>query len=217
MGIIRAEDIVKHDGDVKAALDEKRDDAARHLEATGGFPDWWELGITLGNARYKSKRGPAPKFADPDAMYSQGYEYFMKCAERDVLPTRTGLVLALGFPAMNQLYAYARRNIEFRDVVAILLEMLKLPLEMEIAKPGGQAGKMFLLKNIPEGLSPEDDANTPMRYGWHDKHQTELTGASGGPVLIDRKMSPEEAYLKMLEGGRLAPREDEDEDSSNDG
>lgn len=204
MSVLRAEDIVKHQGDVESALQEKKEKAAKHLAETGSLPEWWEVHICVGKTR-----GVPPKWPNADAFYSQGWEYFEKCAMRNTPPTIAGLVLHLGFTNRSTMEAHVRRHPDFREAHSTFMTVIESALESAIHEPKGQAGKMFLLKNIPQGLAPDDPVNKPMEYAWKDKATTELTGANGGPLEISRKIKPEEGYLQMLEGGTLEPKEKE--------
>ncbi len=206
MAIINPEDILKNDGDIAKVLKEKRVEAAIHLEKTGSLPQWWELGVSLAG-----KKGPPPKFTSPDEYFSLGYEYFEMCAKADVMPTRAGLILHLGFSNTSSFHAYARRNIEFRYNHSRLLTMLQLPYEQTLTESGGQTGKIFALKNLPDGFSAEDPVDKKLEFPWKDKQQTEITGADEGPIIVKRDMDPEEAYMRMLEGGTLATEEEEED------
>ena len=204
MAVIQAEDIVKCEGDVKRALEAKRDAARETFKQTGSYPDWWEVTIHVGKTR-----GVPLKFVDGDELFSKGYEYFEKCVEKEIRPTKSGLILYLGFVNNGQLEYHMRKHPELREAHAMLMTMLKNTLEISLDKPGGQMGKIFLLKNIPDGFLPTDPVNAPTTYEFQDRKITELTGLNGAPIEVSRKMSPEEGYLKMLEGGRLADDADE--------
>lgn len=196
--VINPSDILRHGGDVEAALAEKREQAIEELEATGSLPPWWDHGVSLGR-----KKGAPSKFKCVDEYFSLGFEYFEDCAKLGQIPTKGGLILKLGFANLAYAINHMRRNPEYREAFATLMHMLTIPLEQELLSPAGQAGKMFLIKNIPEGLLPEDPSNAPMRYSWKDRQTQEITGADGGPLVVSREMPPEEAYRAMLEGGTL--------------
>jgi len=208
MAVIDVKDIIS-EGGVEQALEKKRAEALSHKNDTGSYPEWWEEHITVGKTR-----GAPRKFSCPDEYFSKGYEYFERCAERHVYPTISGLVIHMGFTNRSTMYGHVRRNPEFRDAHATLMTMLQSPLERSLHEPGGQQGKIFLLKNIPEGMAVDDPVDKPMHFPWQDKRQTELTGADGTPIEVSRKMSPEEGYFAMLNGGRLAPKEDESLDDA---
>lgn len=211
MAVLNPEDIVATGGNVEDALDAKRRVAAQHLKETGSLPDWWELGVSLGSTQFAARKGPPKKFADADAFFAQGLAFFQKCAENDVLPTQSALILFMGFTGNSQYHGYVRRNGEFREAHDRMQTMLHCPLEMAISGPGSQVGTMFLLKNTPEGFSPTDPSNKPLSFPWRDKQTTELTGPDGGPIEIKRDEDPQEAYMKMLNGGILEDKEGEGE------
>lgn len=205
MAAISSDDILKH-GTVEKALAHSRVEARQHLEETGSLPEWWDLGVSLG-----SSKGPPRKYATAEQYLSKGMEYLERCALRDVHPTKAGMILWLGFTNNSQWHDYPRRNPEFREAHGILLQYLQHVMELGLQTPAGQAGKMFILKNLPDGLSPEDPADKKLEYSWRDKQTTELTGEDGGPIRISRDEDPEKAYLRMLRGGVL---EDEEEEAS---
>lgn len=208
MSVLRPEDIVAHSGNVEAALKEKREIAAQQLKETGSFPEWWEVDIHVG-------KGTKPrKYSSVDEYFSKGYDYFIRCHEEGKPPTRSGLLLWLGFTTFSGMINHVRRNPEFREAQGTLMLMLQKPLEeMLQTESGGQQGKKFILQNIPDGFDATDAANAPMKYEWKEKVQTELTGANGGPIEVSRKIDPEEGYLAMLEGGKLKAEGEDEEDS----
>lgn len=206
MSVLREEDIVNHSGDVYAALEAKKVIAAKSLKETGSLPSWWENMICVGKTR-----GVPPKFPSADAYFSQGWEYFEGQAEKDERPTITGLQLHLGFTTRATMEAHVRRHPDFRGPHGIFMSVLQMALEETIDAPGGQAGKIFLIKNIPDGLAPDDTVNVKMSYSWQDKKLTELTGAGGGPLEIRRDLKPEDAYMQMLDGGVLEKQSESDD------
>lgn len=203
MSVLNADDIVKCSGDIVQALNKKKKEAAQHMDETGSLPPWWEVGICVGKTR-----GVPPKFSGPEEFFSKGYEYFAECAAQNIQPTKAGLTLHMGFTTFPTFQAHVRRHPEMRDAHGTFMTLLKLPVEMEMTKPGGQQGKAFVLKNIPDGWSSTDPVDAPVTYEWQDRKITELTGPGGAALEISRKMSPEEGYLAMLEGGRLADEEE---------
>src|SRR5690606_40009551 len=102
------------------------------------------------------------EFRSVDEYLSRGYEYLEECAKRDVYPTKAGMILHLGFPSEPCWYGHARRNPQYRDAMSTLLLWLRVAYEHIVHEPGGQAGKMFVLKNIPDGLSVEDPSDKKM-------------------------------------------------------
>lgn len=209
MGIICEDDIVSGLS-VERILHDKRVKALKHLDETGSLPSWWELGI-----RVQLKQA-CTKFNSPEEYFEHGRSFFETWAESGLegFPTMEGLVLWMGFSSRQSLEAHARRNPEYRDAHATLMTMLRMPLEHALSLSGtNTTGLLFRLKNVPDGWLPTDDRNASPRYSWKDRRATELTGAEGGPLLVqENKANPEETYLRMLEAGARLETEAETEE-----
>ena len=198
MAILSADDIVEHSGDVEAAIKAKRVDARKHYEETGSFPEGWEI-----YAKIFDGRGRPPKYETADEYFLKGQEYFQKRVSEGRNFTVTGLALWMGFASPTAMRQHAIARHEVRDYRAFFLGVIRDAVEETVTDPGGQPGKMFIMKNIPDGLLATDDASYREVSIWADKQVTELTGLNGGPLVIDRNLSPEDAYLMMLDGGTL--------------
>ena len=208
MAILRAEDIVAHNGDVEAALKEKRVGAREHYGKTGAYPPAWEPYV-----RIHENKGRPRKFNTPEEYWQQGMAYFMRCLEEDEYFTVSGLALGMGFPnpsAMRQ-HAIAQHG-AIRDMRATMLSMVREQAEKKLLEPGSQTGPMFVAKGIPDAITSLDDVNTPEVSFWQDKKTLELTGANGGAIKISRDLTPEEAYMQMLEGGTLEEKTEANEE-----
>lgn len=203
MAIICDKDMVEGVS-ISDILQEKRKEAADHLDRTGSLPDWWELGIRL------SVPKATQKFASPEEYFTHGMAYFQRVAEQSVAnedpalrPTLSGLILWMGFTCRSGFEMHVRRNPEFRNAHATFMTLLNAPLEGALSRPGvNTAGISFLLKNLPEGFLPTDDINVSARHNWKDRRQTEITGEGGGPLVVQTsERTPEEVYMDMLKRG----------------
>lgn len=199
-GLLSLEDVVAHEGDAKKALDAKRREAAKVMDEEGSLPEWWDLRIPL----KRDGRGKPPKFSCPEEFLSKGVAYLEKCFDEGKTPTSRGLCLWMGFHSWAAFNDYARRNVDFRHVHGQLLLALQTVIEQALAEgKGNPGGRKFLLSNINDGFEVDDPTDAPMKFSWKEKQQTELVGEGGGPIRIGKEIPPEEAYLRMLEGGRL--------------
>lgn len=203
MAILSPEDIVNHDGDVEAAIAAKRVGAREHYAETGSYPEEWEA-----YSKIFDGRGRPAKYKTADEYFIKGQEYFQYRVKEGRNLTVTGLALWMGFPSPTAMRQHAIAHHEVRDYRAFFLSVIRDAVEETVTDPGGQPGKQFVLKNIPDALLSTDDVSYREVSIWADKQVTELTGLNGGPVKIDREMKPEEAYMMMLEGGTLAEAKD---------
>jgi hypothetical protein len=204
-GVLSLEDVTKHDGDVVAAMKEKRELARKMLAEKGSLPEWWDWDVILDTGI-----GRPRKFRNPEEFLSKGLEYFERCFEREERPTSRGLCLWMGFYSWGKLTYFARKNPEFRPAHATLLTILQSVGEKGLVSGKGTAAWKFWLSNLPEGFDVTDSTDAPLRYEWKEKQQTELTGLDGGPISVKREIPPEEAYLQMLEGGKLEEPKESD-------
>ena len=207
MSILSAEDIVNHSGDVEAALMEKREAARESYAATGSFPEEWEI-----YSKIFEGRGRPPKYSSADQYHEKGVAYFRNCIERGKNFTITGLSLWMGFANPSTMRQHAEASHEFRNLRAQFYSIIREAVEETVTNPGGQPGKMFVMKNIPDCITATDDVSYKEVSIWADKQTTELTGAGGGPLVIDRGLKPEEAYMLMLEGGTLSEKDKQEQE-----
>ena len=87
------------------------------------------------------------RFQTPELMQNAADLYFEIQAEKERLPTLSGLALALGFSSLGALARY--RNYDdgdFREVID--MARLRIMDELENAAANGKSGAQFLLKNI---------------------------------------------------------------------
>lgn len=202
MGIIREEDMISG-RNLTDVLREKRQQAAAILDRTGSLPDFWELGIRV------RELGATQRFNGPQEYFEHGLGYFRHVqdarfgGDENKNPTLSGLILWMGFSSRSAFEWHVRRNPDFRDAHSTLMTMLSLHLEEALALTGvNTAGITFRLKNLPEGFLPTDDVNTPSRYNWKDRKQTELTGQDGSPLFVhENNLDPSETYMAMLQAG----------------
>lgn len=199
MAILSPEDIVSHDGDVEAAIMAKRATARDAYKETGSFPQDWEKYCKI----FESPIGRPPKYNSADEYYSKGVAYFQEMVRTETTFTLTKLALWMGFPSPTAMRTHALAHHEFREPRAFFYSVIRAEAEERVMEAGGQPGKMFVMKNIPDCILASDDLSTREVSIWADKQITELTGANGGPLEIKRDISPEEAYMQMLDGGTL--------------
>jgi hypothetical protein len=140
--------------------------------------------------------GRPPMYATPDDLQKKIDEYFDGgCNKRKIfigdgvieIPVVTicGLALFLGFNSRQSLSDYENKE-EFTDII----KRGRLRIEMnyeEMLCEKSPAGAIFALKNM----------------GWHDKHESELTGKDGSALIPPaRVLTPDESheFLKELNG-----------------
>jgi len=116
--------------------------------------------------------GRPPMYEDPSELEAKFNDYFER-QEREKRPlTIAGLCLAAGFSSRQTLHNYEERP-EFMDVV----KKARLRVEEYLSErllsgaQGSAVGAIFTLKNI----APEFRK---------DRHETQITGAGGGPVEV---------------------------------
>jgi hypothetical protein len=120
------------------------------------------------------------KFQSVEALESAIAAYFESKPEP---VTITGLALALD-TSRETLMDYQGKP-EYSDAVKrAKLRCEAFAEKMLYAGRNGAAGPIFALKN----------------YGWTDTQHVNLGGQQGNPVEVDVKLSPAEAYHKLLNG-----------------
>lgn len=130
----------------------------------------------------QAKMGRPLIFKTPEELTASADSYFALCDEQEVTPTVNGLALALGFNSKQSLFNYADRP-DFLDAVKTVRTKLEARWEQRLGE-NACTGAIFWLKN----------------QGWSDTMKQEISGPNGGKVEMDVTLSPDEAYLRMLNG-----------------
>lgn len=119
------------------------------------------------------------KVKSPEEFDSRVDEYFEKCFDLEVRPTRAGMVLALGFCSKTQFYDYEKRP-EFKASVR-RARMLIEEIYEQMLGTSHAAGPIFALKNMA---------------GWSDQQEIKHSGGvSHGVALLPDDADPAE-YMK---------------------
>ena len=142
-----------------------------------------------------------------DEFKERANEYFSACAENGLFPNLSGLTLALGLPAVSSIERLAQRRPEFRTYVSNAITALSFYMEHgmlhDMIKP--QVG-VFMLKHL-QGFDPEEAPGTPAAKFWSDtqRHEVQISGVV--KHVPGQDLTPEEAYLFVLQGGKLTPED----------
>ena len=111
-------------------------------------------------------------YDDPKVFAEQVDAYFALCGEDGKRPTLSGLSYALGFEDRETFSTYAGYGSDFSRTVKRAKLLIADWLEQRLTnKDTFTPGIIFDLKN---------------NHGWKDKTETELTGADGGPVQVQK-------------------------------
>jgi hypothetical protein len=138
-----------------------------------------------------------------EEIKSRANEYFTRCADLGLTPNLSGLALSLGLPSAASVERLGRRRPEVRRAISNCITALSYYQEHgmihNLIKP--QVG-MFMLKHL-QGFDTEEPEGAPPVKFWDDaqRHTVEVSG-----VVEHRPgdgMSPQEAYLFVLNGGKL--------------
>lgn len=138
-----------------------------------------------------------------EEIKARANEYFTRCADHGIYPNLSGLALALGLPSAASVERLGRRRPEVRQAISNCITALSFYQEHGMihgqVKP--QVGT-FLLKHLQAFDTEEPEGAPPVRF-WDDsqRHTVEVTGVVEHRAGQD--MTPEEAYLFVLNGGRL--------------
>lgn len=137
-------------------------------------------------------------YDDPDVLQKTVDEYFefikglktqkvdpsgniTETWERSPEPaTITGLTLFLGFNDRQSLYDY-EKNEQFSGIVKNARTRVECEYEKKLTTMQAPAGSIFALKNM----------------GWKDKHETELTGKDGSPLVVPVVQLPDGTNLEI--------------------
>ena len=109
-------------------------------------------------------------YDDPESFASRAEDYFRLSEARGKMPTLAGISLHLGFDDKESFSHYATYGDEFSRTVKRAKMIIEDDRNQRLANPGC-TGVIFDLKN---------------NHGWKDKTETELTGADGGPVQVQK-------------------------------
>jgi len=117
------------------------------------------------------KVGRPPMFKSASELEAKFDAYFERQDVEGRPYTMAGLCLAAGFSSKQSLYDY-----EGKDEFVECIKRARLRIEEQLnekllAGQGMVAGPIFALKN-------HDPAS------WRDKHETQITGAGGGPLQV---------------------------------
>ncbi len=125
------------------------------------------------------------KFSSPEELQAKIDEYFHSFDEgginRDKPITITGLALWLGT------YRDVLCDYQEKDEFSNTIKTAKLRVEQyaeERLYSGPATGPIFALKN----------------FGWKDTQDHNLGGQKDNPIVSEVKLSPDEAYRRMLSG-----------------
>lgn len=118
-----------------------------------------------------NKGGRPPKYKTARQLQAVIDDFFEDCEDKRIIPTVTGLTLALGFSSRQTLLNYKEKP-EFLDTIKKAKLRVEHALETNLLISKNPGGTIFNLKN---------------NFGWKDKSEKEMYGKDGGPITTTQR------------------------------
>jgi len=129
-------------------------------------------------------------------------DYFIACADAEIRPTVTGLALALGLASTSAIERLGQRRPDLRYVLGRALVAVQNGYESLIgAAPA--PGIIYALNNIPDGFDLEESPGSPSPRFWQSRQEVHVQkniSAVIGTQVLDKDLTPQEAYARVIEG-----------------
>lgn len=132
-----------------------------------------------------------------EQVIERGNDYFTRCADNEIIPTLTGLTLALGLPTVSSIHRIAKYHPDFRFPLGRCLTAIAYHYEQGMASGKVKyAVSQFMLKHLNFFDDDHEDA-LPAKF-WSDKQEVEIKIYE--EKREERRLPPQEAYEAMLAG-----------------
>ena len=138
-----------------------------------------------------------------EQLSDRATDYFMRCADCKVMPSLTGLTLALGLSSVTSIHGLGIRKPEMRWALSRCLTAISYYYEMGMALGEiKSAVSTFMLKHL-NTFDADDPEGTPATVFWSDKQVVDIQINANVNHKVE-KISPEEAYARLVKGEEIS-------------